>query len=63
MERITVAVADLIPGDIVISHGHAVNGYPYGGKAMPGTVVPYDEAGINVGRYYPDSETPVQILR
>lgn len=63
MTRETVAVADLIPGDIVISKGWEVNGYPHGGPTLPGTVVPFDFKGINIGFYYPDSETQVHILR
>lgn len=63
MERIMVAVADLIPGDVVIAEGKVVNGYPYGGKSMPGTVVPYDWDGVMIGKYYPDPETPFQVLR
>lgn len=63
MERITVAAADLIPGDIVISKGWEVNGYPHGGPTLPGTVVPFDFDGVNIGFYYPDPESPLNILR
>lgn len=63
MERITLAVADLIPGDTLIPEGFVVNGYPYGSPTLPGTIVPLDENGINFGRHFYDSEAQVKILR
>lgn len=63
MERITVAVADLIPGDTLIPTGYVVNGYPYGKAPLSGTRLPLNEDGIWIERYYYNPETPVQILR
>jgi hypothetical protein len=61
--RETVAVADLIPGDVVVADGKVVNGYPHGVKGLPGTLVPFDMHGLNMGVYYGDSETPISIIR
>jgi len=65
MNRETVAVADLIPNDIILPEGWVVIGYPHGVPAMSGSVVWMDRfaKGIYIGQYYPDSEAPVQILR
>jgi hypothetical protein len=61
--REKLAVADLIPDDILIPEGWVVNGYPHGIGDMPGTLVPFDMDGINYRKYYSDRETIVTVLR
>lgn len=61
--RETKAVADLIPGDMIVPEGWEVLRYPYGTRALPGTVVYVDKgAGIEIGQYYNDPETQVSII-
>ena len=61
--REVLPVADLIPGDILISMGKEVVGYPYG-KDLPGTVVPLDWGNdIVVSWYFNDSEQMVDVIR
>lgn len=68
MERHTLAVADLIPGDIIIAKGWTVDWYPRAApRALGGTMLPCDRSDNSVpfvvSDYYKDSETPVDILR
>lgn len=63
--RETVAVADLVPDDLVLPHGYVVVGHAYGVPGLPGTCVPMLRYGndVVVHWYYCDSEEPVQVVR
>lgn len=65
MPRESLSVADLIPGDILIPKGWEVVGYPWGIRALPGTIIPFNKNGGNVilECYFGDSETQVEIIR
>jgi hypothetical protein len=66
-KRETLAVADLIPGDMVIDgFGYLVSGYPYGMGRY--TVVPMDRISTRTGFItldwaYADSEIQVDVIR
>lgn len=64
-ERMTVAVADLIPGDIIPVRGYTVEGYPHLSHHMgQGTYVEVTTAkGLPLGLFYADSERTVDIIR
>lgn len=69
--RETVAVADLIPGDVLPNVG-VVMAHPYGVHGMEGSMVSMCRLSMNHNRstlpiecawYYPDSEEMVDIIR
>lgn len=62
----TVAVADLIPEDVVLGVGVVV-GYPYSVPGLPGSLVPMRRASmgmkIEVDWYYKNPNMLVDIIR
>jgi hypothetical protein len=65
-KRETLAVADLIPGDVVLPEGYPVYGYAYGQGAY--TVVPMGRVSTRTGFLvldwaYADSEIQVDVIR
>lgn len=63
-ERMSIPVADLIPGDTLVPKGWVVDRYPHGMGTLPGTLVYWErKANLVVGQYYPSPEERVQILR
>ena len=67
MARETLAAADLIPGDVVVSHagpiraGSEVTGYPYGGPLRQ-TMLPVLRDGLAI-THLVESETQIEIIR
>ncbi len=66
--RDTVAVADLIPGDVVLPQGYTVEGHAYGVRGLPGRVVPMARISTRTGFlvldwYYANPEMLVDVIR
>lgn len=69
--RQTLAIADLIPGDMIVScekkilpAGAEVTGYPYGSRSLPGTMVHVKtQTGLDMCVYTHRFESLVSVVR